>query len=309
MPIRHAPAGWAHGLGQSDVARELRTELGDVDSAGPREDPTRGFRTFPEPAAGEKRRIRSDTFADHYSQARQFYFSQTRVEQQHIIDAFTFELGKCERVDIRERMLANLMNVDEDLASAIGDGLGIDGPITANEPARVPRSDLSPSPALSIVNNGPDSLAGRKLGILLTDDADADVLTRLFEIARDQAVTVEIIAPKVGGVTLNDGQHVPAQQSVEGGPSVLYDVVAVLAAGGQVDALANNAAAKDFCSDAYAHAKFVGYAASATPLIAAAGIVPDEGFVALDKPNDVSRLFEIASALRLWTREALIHQT
>ena len=64
--------------------------------AGPREDPDRGFQTFPEPVDGQKERVRSERFADHYSQARQFYVSQTDVEQQHIIDSFVFELSKCE---------------------------------------------------------------------------------------------------------------------------------------------------------------------------------------------------------------------
>ena len=82
---------------------------------GPREDPAGGFRSFPEPVGGVKQRVRSERFADHYSQARQFYVSQTPVEQAHIVDAFVFELSKCEQPGIRARMVANLRNVDEDL--------------------------------------------------------------------------------------------------------------------------------------------------------------------------------------------------
>ena len=72
---------------------------------GPREDPAAGFRTYPTGRAtgGPKRRLRPESFADHYSQARQFFVSQTEVEQQHIIDAFTFELSKCGKVAIRDR--------------------------------------------------------------------------------------------------------------------------------------------------------------------------------------------------------------
>jgi catalase len=252
--------------------------------------------------------VRSETFADHYSQARQFYVSQTPVEQQHITDAFVFELSKVERPDIRVRMVANLMNVDEDLATSIADGLGLDGAVDPSVPARTPITDLPPSPALSILQNGPARLEGRKLGVLVTDDSDAGVLTELFAAAATNAVTVELVAPKVGGVTLSDGQLVPAQQKIDGGPSVLYDVVAVLAAGPQAEALASNAAAKDFVSDAYAHAKFVGYVEGATALIAAAGVIPDDGFVRLDEPNGVAQFFSVAADLRLWAREALVHQ-
>ena len=86
--------------------------------------------------------MRSETFADHYSQARQFYVSQTPVEQQHIIDAFVFELSKVERLDIRARMVANLMNVDDDLATSVADGLGLEGAVDPSVPARTPITDL-----------------------------------------------------------------------------------------------------------------------------------------------------------------------
>ena len=278
------------------------------DIGGPREDPDRGFPSYAAQEGGTKQRVRSETFADHYSQARQFYVSQTPVEQQHIIDAFVFELSKVERPDIRARMVANLMNVDDDLATSVADGLGLEGAVDPSVPARTPITDLPPSPALSILQNGPDRLEGRKLGVLVTDESDAGVLGELFEAAVTQGVTVELVAPKVGGVTLSDGQLVPAQQKIDGGPSVLYDIVAVLAAGPQAEALANNAAAKDFVSDAYAHAKFVGYVEGATELIGAAGVVPDDGFVRLDEADGVTQFFSVAANLRLWARETLVHQ-
>lgn len=49
---------------------------------------------LPENEADEKRRLRPDSCADHYSQAQQFYISQTKVEQQHLAAALTFELSK-----------------------------------------------------------------------------------------------------------------------------------------------------------------------------------------------------------------------
>ena len=135
---------------------------------GPREDPVAGFRTFPSHEQGPKRRLRPESFADHYSQARQFYISQTDIEQLHIADAFTFELSKCDREDIRVRMVAGLRNVDEDLATTVAEGLGLREMPPAAPPAREPRQDLAPSPALSIIERGPGSFAGRKIGALVT---------------------------------------------------------------------------------------------------------------------------------------------
>src|SRR6201981_2416714 len=143
-------------------------EPSSQDPPGPREDPAAGFRTFPDGQGnqtGPKRRLRPESFADHYSQARQFFVSQNEVERRHIIDAFTFELSKCDREAIRTRMVAGLRNVGDDLAGAVAEGLGLAELPAAIAPAREPVHDLPASPALSILANGPDSFARRKNGI------------------------------------------------------------------------------------------------------------------------------------------------
>ena len=211
--------------------------------------------------------------------------SQTPVEQQHIADAFTFELSKVERLDIRERTVANLRNVDDDLAGKIADQLGLVTLPDRSEPAAPPITDLSPSPALSIVLNGPDSFAGRKLGVLVSDGADAAVIEQLqSEVEADDGI-IEFIAPKVGGFTTSDGTTIEADQQVGGGPSVLYDAVAVVVSDAGAAALADHPAARDFVADAYAHSKFIGHVAAAAPLLDAAGVSTriDDGFVALDE--------------------------
>ena len=273
------------------------------EEGGPREDPERGYTTFPAPASGEKRRLRPETFADHYSQARQFYLSQTPVEQKHIINAFVFELSKCERTEIRARMVGGLRNVDDELAASVAAGLGMEVPEKI-KPAREPITDLAPSPALSIVANGPGSLAGRKLGVLVTDDADTDLLEQIRTAAGAGEVVVEIIAPTVGGVTGSDGKLISADQKIDGGPSVLYDAVAILTSPEEVEMLVGHPAARDFVADAYAHAKFVGYTAAATPLLVAAGVADhlDDGFIALDD-TDPTGFLERCAPLRHWERQ------
>jgi catalase len=270
---------------------------------GPREDPERGYTTFPAPASGEKRRLRPESFADHYSQARQFYVSQNPVEQKHIINAFVFELSKCERPEIRARMVGGLRNVDEDLAASVAAGLGLELPEKI-KPAREPIAGLPPSPALSIIVNGPGSLAGRKLGVLITDGADVGLLDQLRTAAEAEQVVVEIVAPTVGGVTGSDGKLIAADQKIDGGPSVLYDAVAILTSAEGVETLAGHPAARDFVTDAYAHAKFVGYTAAANSLLAAVGLADrlDDGFIALDDVDPANFLGRCAP-LRYWDRQ------
>ncbi|HEY0934143.1 MAG TPA: catalase [Trebonia sp.] len=276
---------------------------------GPREDPAGGFRSYPEELAGAKRRLRPESFADHYSQARQFYLSQTAVERRHIADAFTFELSKVERAEIRTRMVAGLRNVDEDLAAAVAEGLGLRDLPAAAEPARPPRRDLPPSPALSILGRGPDSFAGRKLGILVTNGADAAALAALRSAAADAGATVEIIAPAVGGVDISDGTRVTAGQQVDGAPSVLYDAVAILASPGGARALAARPAARDFVTDAVAHCKFIAYTSGAAGLFDAAGLPADPagadaGFVNLNDRTPAEFLTRCRQ-LRYWDRESV----
>jgi catalase len=271
---------------------------------GPREDPGGGFRSYPAEEAGAKRRLRPESFADHYSQARQFYISQTDVERRHIRDAFVFELSKCDNPAIRERMVAGLRNVDDDLARRIADGLGLPRLPDPLEPAREPVTDLDPSPALSILKNGPDSFAGRKLGILVTDGADAATLNSVQAAAAEAHVAVELVAPKVGGVDLGNASLLPADQKLDGAPSVLYDAVIILASKEGAAELAAQPAARDFVTDAYAHCKFVGYTSEAAALFEASGVsrLMDEGFISLDD-HSPGEFLNQCGKLRFWERQ------
>ncbi len=275
------------------------------ETRGPREDPDGGYHTYPSREEGELRRIRSERFADHYSQARQFYVSQTPVEQAHLINAFVFELSKCEQLPIRQRMVANLRNVHESLAAEVSDGLGLAEMPAASTPARAPIADLPPSDALSIVNNGPDSFAGRKVGVLVTDGTDAKTLATLRTALAKEGALLELIAPTVGGITASDGERVAAHHFVAGGPSVLFDAVAVLPSPEGALVLAADPHARDFVSDAHAHAKFIGRNASAADLFEAAGLresMLDEGCIDLDA-GSARGFVEACRGLRHWTRE------
>ncbi|MET0362367.1 MAG: catalase, partial [Sphingobium sp.] len=271
---------------------------------GPREDMARGFTSFPDGADGTKQRVRSESFADHYSQARQFFVSQAPIEKKHIADAIVFELSKVERPDIRARTVSHLLNIDAILASTVADGLGIALPDAAKA-ARSPITDLPPSDKLSIVKNGPDSFKGRKLGILLSDGADAAIFDALIASVDAEGALYEVIAPKIGGVTLSDGRSVAAKHKVDGGPSVLFDAVAVLVSADGAALLSLDAAAKDFVTDAFAHCKYIGISAEAEVIFAKAGIADDldEACLALSGADDAEAFIAAARALRYWPRE------
>ena len=273
---------------------------------GPREDPERGFQSFAAEEEGPKLRMRSETFSDHYSQARQFYISQTETEQGHIAKSFTFELSKVEKAAIRIRMVAHLMNVDPGLAKKVAAGLGIDELPKPADAARPTVTTLKPSPALSILGNGPKTFAGRKVGALVSDGADAALIAALKDSLRKEGATLEFIAPAIAGIKASDGSWIEANQKIDGGPSVLYDSVALLVSREGAEKLMHEPAARDFVADAFAHCKFIAYEAAAKPLLAKVlgESAFDEGFIELGSPRDVSKFIAACRALRFWDREA-----
>jgi catalase len=272
---------------------------------GPRENPAKGFVTQPVEEQGQKLRVRPASFADHYSQARQFYISQTPIEQGHISDALVFELSKVEKPSIRERIIGHLQNIDPELAKKVANGLGMKSMPPALAAAKPTRTDLPPSAALSILKNGPASFKGRTLGILVSDGTDAKLVAALKAAATAEGANVNVIAPTISGVDANDGSHIKADHKLGGGPSVLFDAVAVVITPDGAVKMANDPAAKDFVSDAYAHLKFIAYNDGAAGLLDKAGVAAnlDDGFVKLSGRPDADNFIASCRKLRLWDRE------
>ena len=276
------------------------------EAAGPRESPEKGFTSYPVEEGGPKVRLRSETFADHYSQARQFYISQSEVEQTHIANALVFELSKVERPEIRARMVSHLLNIHKDLAKQVAKGLRIKQMPRPADAAKPTREDLQQSPALSILLNGPNTFKGRKLGVLITDGVDMKLFKSLKAAVKSEGAIMEIVAPGVGGVEASDGTWIEAAQKIDGGPSVLYDAVVLLPSEEGGRALAKEPAARDFVADAFAHMKFIGYVEAAKPLFQKAGVPErrDAGFIALDGGKGATKFLESCRQLRFWDRAA-----
>jgi catalase len=138
----------------------------------------------------------------------------------------------------------------------------------------------------------------------MTDGADAAQFAALTAACDKEGTSFEVIAPKIGGVILSDRKKVPAKQKIDGGPSVLYDAVALLVSAKGADLLAKDAPTRDFIADAFAHCKFVGYTAPAAALLQAANVKPDGGFLALKDEKSAAQFIKLCRNLRFWDREA-----
>ncbi len=272
------------------------------ESSGPREQRD-GIVTFvgdPAEHTGAelgKVRQRAASFADHYSQARLFFRSQTDIEQAHIASALVFELSKVTLAHVRARVLANLGNVDHDLAARVATGLGV--PLPPPSPAAVQPVDLDLSPALSIVLRAKHTLQGRKVGILFAEGSVKAEIVALRSQIRAAGGSVVLIAPQLMGVRCTGGT-LDADGQLAGTPSVTVDAIAVLLTEAAAQQLCGDGAAVQFVMDAYTHLKAIAHTPGAAPLLAKAGVVADTGV------TDTGVEFLAAASERFYAREPSI---
>ncbi len=275
-------------------------EPNSLSDSSPRETP-KGFRSAAVEEHGVKGRIRAESFADHYSQAKQFFNSQTSYEQTHIASALIFELSKVEHVHIREAMVSHLRNISETLASRVADGLGFQDLPDATRSASIVK-ELPPSPALQIIGKMKSILLGRCIGILIADGSDAKSILAIQKAGTEAGATVKIVAPKIGGATLSDGTMQKVDGQLAGTPSVIFDAVAIILSTDGAQMLADEAVAIDFIRDAFGHLKAIAADKGAAELMNMANIAEDAGVVDASDAEG----FIAAASTRYWEREKLI---
>ena len=273
-------------------------EPNSLSKESPRETALNGFKSAPILEDGIKSRIRSESFSDHYSQARQFFISQSAYEQAHIASAYVFELSKVEHVHIREAIVGHLLQIDSDLAKRVADGLAFEE-MPDKPAAAAPVQEFEPSPSLQIIGKMKDTLMGRSIGILIAAGSDGSTIKSLKAAAIDAGASVKIIAPKIGGAKLADGSFMPVDRQLAGTPSVLFDAVAIILSDEGAQSLSIESTAIDFVRDAFGHLKAIAYDSGGKALLKIAKIVDDEGVVSSDDED----AFITAAKTRQWERE------
>ena len=265
------------------------------ETGGARENPDTGFQSFPAEEDGTKLRIRPESFADHYSQARLFFRSMDPAEQAHMASALVFELSKVELEHVRLQVLANLRNVDETLTSRVAAGLNMELPDASS--AAAPVMDMKPSPALRIIGNMKETLKGRSVAILIADGSDAAEVDKVKADVSDAGGNPVVIAPKIGGAKDARGSMIKADKQLAGAPSVLFDAVALVLSPDGAAMLTREAAAVQFVMDAFGHLKAIGASDGAKALLDKAIVEPDDGVTELGNP------FIAAAKRRYFERE------
>jgi catalase len=262
-----------------------------------------------------KVRASSASFEDHHSQARLFWLSMSPVEQDHIIQAYSFELGKCYETAVRERQLQSLALIDPRLCEGVATALGLPAP----DPAE-PLADPQPSPALSQVGKE-WPVDGRSVGIVVDPSTPGAVVTALQSTLHGAKVTPLLIAPSGGMIRFDSGDPVPAQRSLLTARSVEFDAVVVAAAPApapdatsSLDAKAAGGAAPGpldprvvlLVSEAYRHGKAVAAVGDGVTVLEAAGVADRPGVLSVSDAGEAGglaeQLLELMRGHRVWDR-------
>jgi catalase len=260
-----------------------------------------GYVHVPRVVEGAKVRERGPD--DEYVQATMFWQSMTEVEQDHIVDAFTFELGKCDVPAVVDRMLQRLILVDAELAHRVGIGLGI--PV-----ARPRRRSGSPTgaaptlaPSLSMVTDASFPADGRVVHILAHDGADLAGIAELQEALLAAGVTPHVIATHKGAIRDADGLELTVDRSFHTASSAEADGVVVAGAAG----LADDPAVRTYVEAAYRHHKTLAAWGDGSDLLERSGATIGEPGVVIEATAGSAFAAAVVDALgqhRHWERAA-----
>ncbi|HSP57022.1 MAG TPA: catalase HPII [Halomonas sp.] len=287
-------------------------EPNSIDGGWPSETPAApengGFESYYERVDAHKVRARSDSFGDHYSQATLFWNSQTDVEKEHIIDAYTFELSKVARPWIRERVIQEILpNIDLELARRVGENHGIEAPTSKPAPAdELGRSSLQASPALSLMARLPNNILYRKVAILVADGVDGSQVEAVKAKLKAEGAQGMVIAPSMAPVKSTNGKAIVPDAMLNGQPSVTLDAVIVVGGEQSVKTLSQSGLGLYYVQEAYKHLKAIAAIGEGQALLNAAEVpTQEEGIILGATVDDVFALLTKAMGQhRVWSRDA-----
>lgn len=251
----------------------------------------------------DKVRGKPEKFAEHYNQAELFYNSQTPMEKAHIIGAFRFELSKVTVPAIRLRMLSSLVNVSQELAEGVAQGLGL--PLPEPMPRATKKTvngEIKKSLPLSLTAlPGAGGIATRKVAVLIAEGMDASSIDAIqIQLTKAGAVT-RFLGTRLGSVKSVNGDLVEADATLENSPSVLFDAVVVPDGGRSAQLLTRSGQAVEFLKDQYRHGKTILVLGAAVTMLDKAGIPkvlpsgkPDPGLIISAQGANAEKAFILA---------------
>ena len=254
-----------------------------------------GYVHHQEKVEGRKVAARSDSFTDFYSQAKLFWNSMSVAEKKHIVDAFSFEVGKVKNKDVRQQVVDTFGNVDNGLASAVAHAVGVHAPNGSEE-----STETKSSPALSQENTIHEPTT-RAIAILIGDQFDDSEVETTVEACLNAGMNVDLVSEKFGMVTGKNGLEAEVDETFLTMHAVLYDAVVV--AGGHAE---NPQKFKedtiDFLNEAYSHFKPIGILTSGQPFVDQSKVELAEGVVPYTNTSFSEDFVQAVAQHRHWNR-------
>jgi catalase len=302
--------------GQRDAQHRMTIDKGrasyepnSIDGGWPKETPAGpedgGFETYQERVEAHKVRERSPSFGDHFSQATLFFNSMSEHEKEHIIAAYSFELGKVEREHIRAREVNEILaNIDMTLATRVAANLGLPAPKGPTVKAqKTGKPTVDKSPLLSQVNLLSGDIASRKVAILVADGVDDKAVAAMKAALEAEAAHAKILGPTSAPVKTAGGKMLAVDASAEGLPSIAFDAVFIPGGAASVKVLSGNGVALHYVLEAYKHLKAIAYAGEAKELIDLLRLEDDAGLLAVSDSKSFAAFFDAIKQHRVWARE------
>ena len=294
-----------------------------------------GFVSYPQEVSGPKVRERSESFGDHYGQARLFWNSMTPPEKEHIVKALQFELSKVQTRHVRQKMLEHLGKINETLAQQVGIVLGEvqqaedtakpSGTADSVEETNLLAKATSPttasggvmeSAALSMEKGQPVTPKGHKVAILVEAGVDATQIEAMQTALKNQGAMGVIVGPHLGVLSTPTGHPETSLEvtfTFANATPAQFDAVYVPGGAKSVSALKENGDARTFVAMAYKHAKAIAATGEGVELLKVAlpegtpldqfGVFTKAGSEA---PDVVSSDFVAAIGKRHWGRPTLL---
>jgi catalase len=283
-------------------------EPNSIDGGWPQETPPAakdgGFESYYERIDAHKIRERSESFSDHFSQPRLFFHSLSEPEKTHVVNSYSFELGKVQRKFIRERVVYEILaNIDLDLAHKVAKNLGIEPPTKPT--VKVPDIKLKASPALSQQKYLPDNVKGKKIAVLAFDGISDDELAAAKSFGEKQGISLMLLGVTSAPINSRNKKLVEVDGSIKGEPSVAFDAVVILNSEDINQKVLKNGDAIHFIYEAYKHLKTIVLTGEATELLNSHPIKEDAGLITGNAFSAIEDKFiSSLKAHRTWNRES-----
>ena len=253
----------------------------------------------------------------------------SEIEQDHIVDAYTFELGHVDVPAVVERMVSRLTLVDPDLARRVCVGLGLPAPLPPeyvdvpttdadllrasdgtdgdSEPGCAPDATggLDASPSLAMITQNAFPVDGRVVQILANDGCDLKGIRDLQAALLAAGAVPHVVATHKGAIrgAGRKADELTVDRSFHTASSAEADAFVVASGAG----LADNPAAMTWLQSAFRHYKPIFAWGDGEQLLTNAGIDTAAPGVSVSAKANNALAKSIVAALsvhRAWDRAA-----